>query len=91
MGTVLSHSFNIVVFSLVALVGVVPAAGAEEMTLSATFQEPSGQTSTIEVTVTLAEPATPPAPPVIETPETSAVPEPSTLVLLGLGVLGWWG
>ncbi len=61
------------------------------MTLSATFQEPSGQTGAIESTVTLAEPVAPPAPPVLDTPQAQAVPEPSTLVLLGLGVLGWWG
>ena len=88
MNTDLSQIVKLIVFSLVVLVGGVPAAGAEEVTLSATFQEPSGQTGTIEVTVTLAEPATPPAPPVIDTPQAQAVPEPSTLVLLGLGVLG---
>ncbi len=91
MNTSLSQIVKVIVFALVALVGFIPTAGAEEVTLSATFQEPIGQTGAIEVTVTLAEPAAPPAPPVIETPETSAVPEPSTLVLLGLGVLGWWG
>ncbi len=58
------------------------------MTLSATFQEPSGQTGSIEVTVTLAEPAAPPAPPVLDTPQVQVVPEPSTLALVGLGVLG---
>jgi hypothetical protein len=76
--------------SLIAwvIISFVPAAGAEEVILSAAFQEPSGQTGTIEVTVTLADPAAPPAPPAITTPHTQAVPEPSTLALLGLGVLG---
>ncbi len=85
MNTDVSHVLNIIVFSLVVLVGLISAAWAEEVTLSATFQEPSGQTGAIEVTVTLAEPA---APPVIETPETFAAPEPSTLALLGFGALG---
>ncbi len=88
MNTSLSQIVKVIVFALVALVGFIPTAGAEEVTLSATFQEPIGQTGAIEVTVTLAEPAAPPAPPVIETPETFAAPEPSTLALLGFGALG---
>ncbi len=88
MNTSLSQIVKVIVFALVALVGFIPAAGAEEVTLSATFQEPSGQTGAIEVTVMLAEPAAPPAPPVLDIPQAQAVPEPSTLVLFGLGVLG---
>ncbi len=88
MNTSLSQRVKVIVFALVVLVGLVPAAGAEEVILSATFQEPSGQTGAIEVTVMLAEPAAPPAPPVLDIPQTQAVPEPSTLALLGLGVLG---
>ncbi len=91
MNTSLSQIVKVIVFALVVLVGLVPAAGAEEVTLSATFQEPSGQTGAIEVTVTLAEPVAPPAPPVFDTPQVQAVPEPSTLALVGLGVLGLMG
>ncbi len=88
MNTSLSQIVKVIVFALVVLAGLVPAAGAEEVTLSATFQEPTGQTGAIEVTVMLAEPAAPSAPPVFDTPQAQAVPEPSTLVFVGVGVLG---
>ncbi len=84
MNRSLLHVVKVIVFSLVALVGLIPAAGAEEVTLSVTFQEPSGQTGSIEVTVMLAESVAPPAPPFIDIPQAQAVPEPSTLELVGL-------
>ena len=90
MNTSLSHSFTYVILAMVMLLGFVSSVGAEDVTLSVTFQEPSGQTGTIEVTVELAEPAAPPAPSVIATPQAQTVPEPSTLVL-GLGGLGLLG
>ncbi len=92
MNTSLSYVMNVVLLAVVMMIGCISAAAAEEVTLSATFQEPSGQkTGAIVVTVTLAEPAAPPAPPVIDTPQAQVVPEPSTLALVGLGALGLMG
>lgn len=92
MNTYLSHSFISLILAMVLLLVVISTVGAEEVKLSATFQEPSGVRGTVEVTVDLAEPALPPvSPPVVDPPQAQAVPEPSTLVLLGLGLLGLLG
>jgi hypothetical protein len=66
---------------LVVLVRCILAARAEEVPLSAAFQEPFGQTGTIEVTVTLDEPAAPLVPPALATPHWCCP---------GLECWGWW-
>ena len=67
------------------------AADSQEITLSATVREPSGTTGTIAFTFELEElPSTSAVMNNYSTlpPQPSAAPEPSTLVLVGLGVLG---
>ena len=67
------------------------AADSQDVTLSATVREPSGTTGTIALTFELEElPSTSAVMNNYSTlpPQPSAIPEPSTLVLLGLGVLG---
>ena len=64
------------------------AAESQEVTLSAIVRGPSGSTGTFDFTFALEE-----MPVVMHNystspPEPSAVPEPSTLLLVGLGVLG---
>ena len=67
------------------------ATDSQDVTLSATVREPSGTTGTVAFTFALEEmPAASAVLPNYSTlpPQPSAIPEPSTLVLLGLGVLG---
>lgn len=67
-----------------------PAAQAKEVTLSAAFASPSGARGTLVMTVEVAEAAG--EPPVLASgaavPPATPVPEPGTLVLVGLGVAG---
>ena len=93
----LDHSWKMVLFALGLLMVLVASAPAvettalsEEVTLSAAFRDPTRTTGTFDFTFELEEP---PAAPVLGnystiSPETPAVPEPSTLVLIGLGVIG---
>ena len=74
----------VVVAGMLLLLATV-LAQAEDLTLSATFRDPAGVTGTFAVTFEL-EPS--PAPANTPTPEAHAVPEPSTLALVGLGVIG---
>jgi hypothetical protein len=67
------------------------ATDSQEITLSATVREPSGTTGTVAFTFALEElPSTSAVMKNYSTlpPQPSAIPEPSTLVLVGLGVLG---
>lgn len=75
---------------LLLLLAGQPAAQAEEVTLSAAFDSPSGGRGTLVMTVEVAETAgEPPAPaPGAVVPPATPVPEPGTLVLVGLGVAG---
>jgi hypothetical protein len=62
----------------------------QDVTLSATVREPSGTTGTVAFTFALEEmPAASAVMPSYSSvpPQPSAIPEPSTLVLVGLGVL----
>ena len=94
----MSHSWKGVVVSLVVIMVLGSAAQAfgaaadsQEITLSATVREPSGTTGTVEFTFELEE--LPAASAMMNNysthpPQPSAVPEPSMLVLVGLGALG---
>ena len=92
------HSWNGVVFALVVMVVLISAVQAfgaavdsQEVTLSATVRDPSGTTGTVAFTFELEElPAASAVMPNYSTlpPEPSVIPEPATLVLVGLGVLG---
>ena len=80
---------------VVVLVSVGQAFGTEpesqEVTLSATVREPAGGTGTVDFTFELEEmPAASAVVPNYSSlpPQPSAIPEPSTLLLVGLGVLG---
>jgi hypothetical protein len=98
MNTDISHRWKGILVSLVVFVVLGSAAQAfgtatdsQEVTLSATAREPSGTTGTFEFTFVLEESSAASAVmPNYSTiaPEPSAVPEPATLVLVGLGVLG---
>ena len=77
--------WTVVVVAGVLLLLTPILAHAEDLTLSAAFRDPAGVTGTVAFTVEL-EPS--PAPADTPTPEAHAVPEPSTLVLIGLGVIG---
>ena len=93
-----NHLWKGVLFALVVfvvLVSVTQAFGtatdSQDVSLSATVREPSGTTGTVVFTFELEElPSTSAVMPNYSTiaPEPSAVPEASTLLLLGLGVLG---
>jgi hypothetical protein len=65
--------------------GIVLLIYAEEITLSTTVWESSRTTGTIAFTIALEEL---PAASAVLPPLPSAIPEPATLGLLGLGVLG---
>ena len=92
-----THSWKGVLFVLVVFVMLGSAAqtfgtaaDSQEITLSATVREPSGTTGTVAFTFEVEE--FPAASAVLHNystlpPQPSAVPEPSTLVLVGLGVL----
>lgn len=94
----MSYSWKGVLISFVVLVMLGSAAQAfeaepelQDITFSATVREPSGATGTIAFTVALEEmPAASAVLPNYSTIalEPSALPEPSTLVLAGLGMLG---
>jgi hypothetical protein len=98
MKTHISYSWKGALVALVVLVmlgsatqvfGTEPE--SQEVTLSATVHEPSGTTGTVDFTFELEEsPSTSAVMPNYSTlpPEPSAIPEPATLVLVGLGVLG---
>jgi hypothetical protein len=98
MNTYISHIWKGFFVALVVLMvfvsagqAVGTAADSQDITLSATVREPSGTTGTVAFTFELEElPAASAVLPNYSTllPQPSAVPEPSTLVLVGLGVLG---
>jgi hypothetical protein len=91
-----SHAVTHIVLVVVLFGSGAVAAAADSadvpdtFTLSASFQEPSGLTGTFEVTVDCEESAPVPASPAYPAgaSEATPIPEPSTLLLLGLGVLG---
>jgi hypothetical protein len=97
VNTHINHSWKGILVTVVVL-GLVfsaqalePADPSQDVTLCATVREPSGTTGIITFTVALEElPAASAVLPNASTlpPQPSAVPEPSTLVLVGLGVLG---
>jgi hypothetical protein len=60
-------------------------AHADDLTLRAAFRDPAGVTGTVDFTFELEQS---PVPTHTPTPESPSIPEPSTLVLLGLGMLG---
>ena len=87
--------FLVVVVVVVVLGSAGPAFGtaieSQAVILSATVRDPAGNSGTFDFTFELEElPATSAVLPNYSTlpPQPSAVPEPSTLVLVGLGVLG---
>jgi hypothetical protein len=94
----MSYSWKSILFALVAITvfgSAVQAFGTatdtQDVTLSATVRDPSGTTGTVAFTFELEEfPSTSAVMPNYSTlpPQPSAVPEPSTLLLIGLGVLG---
>jgi hypothetical protein len=98
MNTHVNHSWKGFLVAVVVLLGLVfsaqavePAAASQTITLCATVREPSGTTGTFDFTFELEElPSTSAVMHNYSTlpPQPSAVPEPSTSVLVGLGVLG---
>ena len=98
MNTSISHIWKGVLVAVVVfrvLGSAAPAFGtaadSQDVTLSATVREPSGTTGTVAFTFELEEmPAASAVLPNYSTlpPQPSAIPEPATLVLVGLGVLG---
>jgi hypothetical protein len=98
MNTDISHKWKGVLVALVVLMVLISAGQAfgtttdsQDVTLSATVREPSGTTGTVAFTFALEElPAASAVMPNYSTLplEPSAVPEPSTLLLVGLGMLG---
>lgn len=67
-----------------------PAAQAEEVTRRAAFESPSGARGTQVMTVEVAEAAGAPVAPApgAAVPPATPIPEPGTLVLVGLGMAG---
>jgi len=79
------HLWIVVVFAGVLLLLASMLVHAEDLTLRAAFRDPAGVTGTIDFTVELESSSTSAETPM---PGASSVPEPSTLALVGLGVMG---
>jgi hypothetical protein len=98
VNTYISHIWKDILFASVvitvfgsAVQAFGTAAASQEITLIATVREPSGTSGTVAFTFALEElPVASAVLPNVSTlpPQPSVIPEPTTLVLVGLGVLG---